>query len=404
MKRCVNIDWLEVYALEPIECPHDLDYFIGQGYHASRRDYGTRIYNDVITIHDFTTDYKLIEIRRSPKNHGDKALLPINACHIRLTNRTCYYDNAAQLMTDFLARYNYTFVSIYRVDICLDFIKFDSGDFPAKFLKRYINGAYNKVNQSNLAAHGEDKFNGRDWNSISWGAKSSPVGTKLYNKTKELKEVKDKPYIRQAWFEAGLINDPVNMTIQDSKGIIAKPDIWRLEFSIRSDVKRWVTINTYGDEANKKQSIRNTLDMYTQRYKLLALFASLAQHYFHFKIKEQGRSKYECKDKVLFNFSTSETFYQIEKVASDMPEPTILQRLLNNLNRIRSTIPPQSISVLEELIDIIKDCQLRQVNQSYFDNKELIILKLLISSRIKGLDISREELTKLIEGDKCLPF
>lgn len=52
--------------------------------------------------------------------------------------------------------------------------------------------------------------------SQSWGHKTSNVKWKLYYKTKELKEVEDKPYIRDAWLAAGL--DPL--------------DVWRLEVSI----------------------------------------------------------------------------------------------------------------------------------------------------------------------------
>ena len=57
---------------------------------------------------------------------------------LRLSNRTCYSDNAVQIMQDFLTKYDYEFVKIFRIDICLDFERFDSGDDPNLFLHRYI--------------------------------------------------------------------------------------------------------------------------------------------------------------------------------------------------------------------------------------------------------------------------
>ena len=68
------------------------------------------------------------------------------------------------------------------------------------------------------------------------------------------------------------------------------------------------------DGKNKnKQSIRNTLDMYDSRDKLLMLFASLAQHYFHFKYYEPEQRKDRCKDKVLFQWSEMEYTYKVGK-------------------------------------------------------------------------------------------
>ena len=37
--RCINLDWLEVHAFEPIDQPHDVDYFTSCGFVVSVRDY-----------------------------------------------------------------------------------------------------------------------------------------------------------------------------------------------------------------------------------------------------------------------------------------------------------------------------------------------------------------------------
>ena len=155
--------------------------------------------------------HPFIEIRRKPKS----TIMEENMCHIRLTNYACYRDNAADLMADFIELHGFVFLRISRVDICYDFEKFDSGDNPRDFVIRYLNGTYSKINQANLTAHGSDRWDLRDWNSLSWGSQTSDVGTKMYNKTLELyDEILDtykKPYIRYAWKQAGLIDDWVWM-------------------------------------------------------------------------------------------------------------------------------------------------------------------------------------------------
>ena len=151
--RCINIDWLEVYALEPTQ-PRDAAYFRDAGFMVEVRPYGTRVYEQMFTL--LTSDYfHYIEVRRKPAS----SVLEFNACHIRLSNRTCYFANAVAIMRDFLETHGYTFRRISRIDLALDFERFDSGDYPDAFARRYIQGKFAKINQSNLAAHGQDRWN-----------------------------------------------------------------------------------------------------------------------------------------------------------------------------------------------------------------------------------------------------
>ena len=332
--RCVNIDWLEVYALEPIEEPHTPAWYRAKGLDVSERDYGTRLYEQMFTIID-RHGYRLLEVRRKPKQTPDQnAILPPNACHIRLCNRTCYSSNAVAIMQEFLKNYGLQFSRIYRIDVCLDFEKFDSGDMPARFVYRYMKGAYSKINHSNLAAHGRDQWDGRIWNWLHWGSERSPVSTKIYNKSLELREATDKPYIKQAWFEAGLIDHPQELWKQRPDGQRYTPEIWRVEFSIKSSVKNWVTIEADGNP-KKKRSFRNTLEMYDTPDKLLSMFAALQDHYFHFRYWKKDKLKYDCPRKHLFTFSNIEHFYKVEHPASDHPRDAFEVRMRRYLEQYR---------------------------------------------------------------------
>lgn len=351
--RCINIDWLEVYVLEPITELHDVDYFVHQGFEVMQRDYGTRIYEEMFTLLSLE-GYPFIEVRRRPKS---EAVLPINASHIRFCNRTCYLDNAAEVMLQFIQRYHYTFVSISRLDICMDFERFDSGDDPQRFVKRYIGHKYAKINQAEASAHFDDVWERRDFNSLSWGSKKSDISTKLYNKTLELYDEKlkayKKPYIIQAWFEAGLIDDPLRVIKKNKEGQEYTPVIWRLEFSIKSGVKGWLSYNPDGKQ-KVIRSVRHTLEQYLNRTMLLPVFDLLQQHYFHFKKFKQGVSKYDCTDKTLFSFSSEEKFYRVQKLASPAKPVADIMRLHRylenyNLHQTDLNIKNAAKMILEKL-------------------------------------------------------
>lgn len=348
--RCINLDWLEVTALEPIDTPHDADFFRSCGWVVIEREYGTRVWGQMFTL-EGTDHLPFLEVRRAPKSE----IIAQNVCHLRLVNRVCYFPNAAQLMTQFIDDFGYVFQRICRVDICLDLERFDYGDYPRDFVRRFMQNKYSKINQANISAHGSDDWAGRVWNSLSWGSPSSDIGTKFYCKTLELYDPVTKhyakPYIRQAWKESGLVDDPVNVTKSKPNGEVYTPEIWRVEFSIRSSVKNWFLINLDG-KPKKKQSIRNTLDMYDSREKMLILFASLAEHYFHFKhlikrysfYKEGHTNGYamrkdRCPDKLLFNWKSQVAIYKVAKdsVATSERVDTTLARLLNQLKQFRDT-------------------------------------------------------------------
>ena len=176
--RCVNIDWLEVYVLESNdEYPCNADYFRRKGYFVKEREYGTRVYKEMFEIQDEMNN-PLIEIRRNPASGQSdfNGLLP-QSSHIRLPNWMLYQGNPIDYLRQFLLRHNYIFKRIYRIDICYDFEYFDSGDQPARFARRYLQGTYRKINQSHLTAHGFDSWTGTNYNSLSWGAPSSMVST-----------------------------------------------------------------------------------------------------------------------------------------------------------------------------------------------------------------------------------
>ena len=328
MARCVNIDWLEVYALEDAtQYPMNAEYFREHGYWVKERDYGTRVWQEVFEIQD-DNGQPWLEVRREPAS-GNSTFVGVvrESVHLRLKNWACYLPNPVRTLIDFMLKHNYIFKRIYRIDICNDFTVFDSGDQPARFARRYIEGKFAKVNQCKLAVYGNDGWAHFDWESLSWGSPTSMVSTKMYNKTKELSSPShDKPYIRQAWFEAGIIDNPLNPT-----------EVWRVEFSMKSTVNGWLEIENIDGKKIKKKQIPHTLQLFEGKDRIWQRFEELAYHYFHFRHVEYKSDKktlagialenvrpvYDrplkrkdlCRDKILFKFNLDKTFYQIQSPA-----------------------------------------------------------------------------------------
>lgn len=387
--RCINLDWLEVFALEPKGEAHDAEFFRRRGFVVHEREYGTRVYSQVFTI-EGSDGLPMLEVRRAPMSSGESGILPYNATHIRLCNRTCYFDNAARLLSDFLDKHNYTDIRISRADVCLDFVKFDKNDDPAAFVRRYFRHVYSKINQGNIRAHGSDLWNGQEWNSLSWGSLTSDVGTKMYDKTLELYDPKldayKKPYIREAWLRCHIIDDVHRCTL---KGQPVR--VWRVEFSIRSSVRKWFRIELNGHSGNY-QSIRNTLDMYDGRDKLLVMFASLARHYFRFKFYEPDKRKDRCKDKVLFIFDGLQTTYTIDRtkpLAGTSTQPLKpLDRLIIKLRMFRDSHNDDVVrQACNTLIAYMQDESLRADINNPFDREELDALRLLMKVRCRRPDL-----------------
>lgn len=324
MQRVLNIDWLEVYCLESSRYfPLDAGFYASRGFYVHSREYGTRQYSEMFTLYDSHGE-PWIEIRRNPcagDNRNNGIFVP-ESCHIRLVNRQCYFADCVQRFSEFLLRFDYNIKRIFRIDIACDFVRFDSGDNPQDFVRRYLARKYAKINQGNRTTRGVETWSGCEENYISWGAPKSMVGTKLYNKTKELDDTRfkdrtlKKPWIAYAWLNAGFIEDPVELTKKSADGNVTKPNVWRLEFSLRSSAREWLVIED-DSKKNGKDYIPHTLELYSTPEGLLTAFQSLVPCYFHFRYFSPSISKYKCKEKVLFRFDKGDSVYRLRQLPKD---------------------------------------------------------------------------------------
>lgn len=397
--RCVNIDWLEVYCLESASrFPCDADYFRKQGYYVQERDYGTRSYSQMFTVEDEDGN-PFVEVRRAPQSGcaSFTGLVP-ESCHLRLTNRACYFNDAVNRLKDFMLRHGYVFQRIYRIDVCLDFERFDTGDYPARFARRYLECRYRKINQTHVCAHGEDNWTNFAWQSLSWGNPKSMVSTKMYNKSLELSAGShDKPYIKYCWWQSGLIDNPIDGTKRKPDGSVYKPDIWRVEFSMKSQARNWLVIEDQSAKRTKRKAIPHTLSLFDTRDKLLQRFEDLAFHYFRFsklefktdasgKKSDEAKRKDMCAPKVLFKFNADRQVLHLDQLPKDskpVRDDVILKRRLVKYAEVH--LNPKIREACQTLIDnLSRDDMLRLCSK--WDNTEVTILQRALSLKLGSDD------------------
>lgn len=419
--RCVNIDWLEVYCEESNdEYPCNADYFTRRGYVVREREYGTRVYEEMFYILDRNGN-DMFEVRRNPKS-GDSSFVGLSpqSTHIRLCNWVCYQSNCVQLLRDFLVRHNYIFHRIYRIDVCYDFERFDSGDKPERVARRIVEKTYLKMNQTKIHAIGDDNWGGYAWETLSWGSLTSMVSTKLYNKTKELAATGNKkPYILTQWMMAGLIDNPVTQVKYNKDGSQYKPDIWRVEFSIKSKADSWLILEDISGKRVKKKAVPHSLSLFDSQDKLWQRFQDLAYHYFRFKVKtfkKQKRGvagfalgqvesnhdpelqrKDRMPEKILFHYDQDREFMHIQNV----PKPSkpyhdgeVLRRRLINY---AATHPDHKIrEACKVLIDSIDVRDIYRYTDS-FDIWQVKALQGAIQLKMGGDERSTLEIIAQLE-------
>lgn len=264
-QRVINIDWLELFGNEG-SITHDAAFFTNAGWTVKVRQYGTPQYAEMFTL--YAGKIPAIEVRRKPystKNNG--GIFDTGDTHLRLTNNTCYIDKPVQFIQAFMRDYNYQLKAISRLDLAWDMQKFDNGTTPTHLLQAICNNHVAKLHQPKLSIHGTSHWSYNDWNSAKWGSQSSMVTTKIYNKTKELKETHAKPYIETQWKAGGL-----NMN----------EEVWRVEISLNSCAKQIV-------RCDDGEIIPINLDSIATRELCWQLFQRLATKYLDFRLITKSR-------------------------------------------------------------------------------------------------------------------
>lgn len=331
--RVFGIDWLEMFVSESPEVDYSPEGFRSRGFDVIEREYGTKTMEQVFTITDYNGD-GMIEVRRSPRGLNKAAEFSVYTygdSYVRLTNKYCYISHPMNFMLQFLESQGYTVKKIYRIDIYTDFIRFDTGDKPERVMRRIVTHKYAKVNQTHRRTSGDDTWTECFDNWISWGAKGSMVSTKIYDKTKELRDTGNKkPWILAEWMRAGFIDNPTMLTLGGRE-----VKVFRLEFSIKGNAKGWIVIDKNDAEDGCRHLIPHNPVVYSEPKGVLNALANLIPYYFKFRVYEPNKRKSLCKEKRLFDFSNDDVELGYRLTSESDAERVRSQKTIEDMAVIR---------------------------------------------------------------------
>lgn len=303
-KYCISVDWLQVYCLNNLSDVPQVGYADLKEFATKKTDRVTPLWTEVYTVYMGSTE--VAEYCRFPRSSAMDA----KGCTIKLHNRILYSAQFITILRAVIKFLQVSYVGVTRLDLCYDCNFLHGHRSVHDFLFQYFvhapycsghiirNGSRKVQVNATRTTHGATTIS-----AMRWGSKSSAVGVYCYNKSLELLEVHDKPWIRDAWENAGLVNDydadgwdtldeRKKQDIKDGgkTDTYIKTAVWRFEISIKSEGKDILNLST-------GQLFRIDLSYITTQEHIEHLFYIYANKYLDFR-ESTGQSEIRNYPKV----------------------------------------------------------------------------------------------------------
>jgi len=236
------------------------------------------------------------------------SILDKNLIQLKIDNRYLYTTGFLDLLHIFVVENNLTFKGLSRLDLCTDFSLFHNKLKPQTFIKKFLSEHFIKKGKSKFSLRGEANKH-LEHSYLKFGTNTSDICIYLYNKSKEMREVKNKPYISDLWNILKLNQET---------------DIWRLEIKITGNTTKFIDV--YNGDIHK-------LDVYSinsQNY-LFNIYTALLYKHFTFYTNDKKIRTTDNQPLQLFDNLTS-CYRQLkfcEKQDSTRGDKIFIKKLLN---------------------------------------------------------------------------
>ncbi len=339
--RRINIDWLQVSARGIMADHSDINIIV--------KDFQTRHFKCVADI-EVVGVGKVGTIMHTPHSK----VLDRDLHVFKLDNQFCYRESPIRFTCDLLRKLGLEPKGITRLDLAIDFNRFDYRNTkPEDFIRRFIGGRYLKLGKQNkykLQGAQEENKNKHVFEYLRFGSNESPVSVYMYNKSKEMDQVRFKPYIKDRW-----VQDKLNM----------EEDVWRLEVSIKGNQLKVADRKT-------AEIINVSLhELYIREDLLEKLFNAVIAKYFRFKVNDGNVNKSRMADIALFKdvfHDPDDIIIDREKKDHTRADKIFIRKLENVNNELRENpenYDPGLSDKLKELQDwFISSRSLRE----YYNN------------------------------------
>ena len=213
----LSIDWLQLYCWNSGGFNPEYDTMT---HHFADIGHGSKVFRKIYNVVD--ADGCLIgNISLDPYSDA----INKNTVIFKAENNILYEPDAIPRIFAFLAEAGLHYKGITRIDVAYDCNEFYGGLKPQKLLDNYFNMRYLKLgnndpwvkmsggyklkfranNSQKIKLDGDGQTVGAfRASSVTWGQRSSDIQVQVYNKSKELREVKMKHHIVDWWKQNGL--------------------------------------------------------------------------------------------------------------------------------------------------------------------------------------------------------
>jgi len=264
LKTSISVDWLQLNCRG---CINRIFF-----YKFKKLRLSTRVFAQVEEV--YQNDKLICSIASRPTS----PILPPDTFIIKFENAFLYESNIFESSSKFVRSIGLEIIGITRIDLAIDFNYFYNGLKPNNLIGKFMNNELLKWGNSKYKLIGS-QFKNHRFSYLRFGANTSVASAYLYNKSLEMREVKTKQHIIEKWKTTGLDLDI---------------DVWRLEFSFKSNQLKILKKNTGEIENVKFASLKNDRI-------LKDLYFSALSSYFRFKINDGKQNKSRMKDFILFD-------------------------------------------------------------------------------------------------------
>ena len=281
MVSCLNIDWLSFFGVQEESENSKL-------YERCPRPFGTKIFETVIDYKQ--NDEIFFTVTKNPRSSALSESLAI----IKVANFVLYRADKFDIIENGLKDIGFKVKGFSRLDLCLDFNYFANGYDGHTLISQFIKSNLLRNGRGKFSVQGVQKFE-CNFEYLKFGGSNSEVKAYLYNKTKEMQDVKDKPYIREQWEIAGLKQDV---------------PVYRLEFSMNSDAVKNLQNQNTGNAILSVNAIKNTAN-------LSDIYYCLYDRFFDFRKNNGTKNKSRMKRVELIKREEIQVFYNAKKYSRE---------------------------------------------------------------------------------------
>lgn len=307
--NCISVDWLQTYCL----C-NELEegVYTVPGFRFQLQDTGLQSaqYKKIFRVK--VGSQQVATICQLPRTE----VINPRATSVKLENKVLYSSEYIKMLYAIHESFKMTYKGITRIDLCLDCNELAGGRQVHRFLRDYL---FNEAGEKgHIVKRGATRFivNGRRTSSsiteisaITWGSKKSAVHSYVYDKTLELIEVKDKPWIRKFWEDNGLEYAYSQKELDDMDDKEKQRKIERIGLSefVKKKVWRWeISIKSEGQDilCMRSGELFKLSPNYLQHYSnIQRLYQVYAQKYFDFRENTGQKLIKNYKPIQLFEFA-----------------------------------------------------------------------------------------------------